>query len=269
MVKKRELASEIQLRQWSYPPVGKAIILAAGVGNRLSPFTDRLPKCLVQVNDIPILVNTLTHLADSGIDEAVIVVGHLKEMIVESIGTCFRGMSITYVESDCYTVTNNIYSLWLAREHLTEDVLLLEADVYFEREVIDRLLHGRGENRAAVARHQSWMSGTVVSLDKEGNIQALLETSHQGPQFDYSKVFKTLNMYLFRRDYLRDQFVPRLEAFINAGEVNQYYEVILQTTTYSQRHRIGSLLCDDIKWFEIDDENDRLTAEYIFASPDE
>ena len=249
-------------------PVRKAIILAAGAGRRMGPFTDHDPKCLAPVNGVPILVNALNHLADVGMQETVIVVGHLKEKIYDMIGSSFKGMTVSYIESDRYETTNNIYSLWLAREHLTEDIVLLEADVFFERLLLDRLLSHEKENVAAVASHQSWMAGTVVSLDKEGNVQALLETRYQGPGFDYSKVFKTLNIYLLRSDYLRECFVTHLDAFISAGDVNQFYEVILHTMTYGQRHCMAASLCDDIKWFEIDDENDRVTAQYLFASPE-
>ncbi len=253
------------------PPTSarKAIILAAGSGRRLSPFTDNAPKCLAPVNGVPIIINALTHLCESGIQETVIVVGHLKENIYDAIGNSFNGMKISYIESDRYETTNNIYSLWLAREHLTEDVVLLESDVFFERLLLDRLLAYEGYNIAAVASHQSWMSGTVVSLDKDGNVQALLETNLQPPGFDYSKVLKTINIYLLRRDFLREQFVPRLEARISIDDVNQYYEVVFHASAYGQQHDLTALLCDGIKWFEIDDENDRMNAEYLFASPDD
>ena len=256
------------------PPVSpgtprKAIILAAGSGKRLRPFTDHTPKCLAPVNGVPILVNALTHLSGSGMQETVLVVGHLKDKIHDAIGDSFSGMKITYVECDRYNTTNNIYSLWLAREHLTEDILLLESDVFFERLLIDNLLACESGNIAAVARYQSWMSGTVVNLDKDGNVQALLETSLQPPGMDYSKLYKTLNIYLLRRDFLREQFVPRLEARISIGDVNQYYEVVFHESTYGQRHDLTALVCDDIKWSEIDDENDRMNAAYLFASPDD
>jgi len=247
----------------------KAIILAAGSGKRLCPFTDHTPKCLAPVNGVPILVNALTHLRDSGIQETVIVVGYLKDKIYSAIGDSFSGMKISYVECDRYKSTNNIYSLWLAREHLTEDILLLESDVFFEPLLLDRLLSCEGSNVAAVARYQSWMSGTVASLDKDGNIQALLETNRQPPGLDYSKVFKTLNVYLLRRDFLREQFVPHLEARISIGDVKQYYEVVFHASTYGQEHDLAALVCDDIKCFEIDDENDRVNAEFLFASPDD
>ncbi|MEE8418487.1 MAG: aminotransferase class I/II-fold pyridoxal phosphate-dependent enzyme, partial [Dehalococcoidales bacterium] len=269
MTKQSEAVADRRPYRGSHSPVKKAIILAAGIGSRLVPFTEHSPKCLVTVNDVPILSNTLTHLSDSGVEETVIVVGYLKEKIYDLIGDSFNGMKISYIESDRYATTNNIYSLWLAREHLTDDVVLMDSDVFFERSLLDKMFSNGFTNVAAVARHESWMSGTVVSLDKEGNIQALLETRYQGPQFDYSKVFKTLNVYLLRRNFLQDQFVPRLEAFIEAGDVDQYYEVILHAAAYSQQHNMAALMCDDIKWFEIDDENDRLTAEFMFASPEE
>ncbi|MFV1967607.1 MAG: aminotransferase class I/II-fold pyridoxal phosphate-dependent enzyme [Pirellulaceae bacterium] len=253
------------------PPtsVRKAIILAAGSGIRMRPFTDNTPKCLTSINGVPIIVNALTHLCDCGIQETVIVVGHLKENLYDTIGNSFSGMKISYIESDCYETTNNIYSLWLAREHLTDDVVLLEADVFFERLLLDRLLSYDSHNIACVAAHRSWMSGTVVSLDKDGNVQALLETTLQAPGFDYSNVFKTINIYLLRRDFLREQLVPRLEARISIGDVNQYYEVVFHASTYGQPHDLTALVCDDIKWYEIDNENDRMNAEYLFASPEE
>jgi len=251
--------------------VRKAIILAAGVGDRLRPFTDRSPKCLAPVNGVPILVNTLEHLAAVGLEEVVLVVGHHKEVIVERIGASFRAMKVTYVESTKYETTNNIYSLWLAREHLVEDVLLLEADVFFEQGLLDHMLSYSEHSLAAVSQHQSWMSGTVVSVNADGDIQALLDSAHQDTNFDYSKVFKTVNIYLFRGEFLRRYFVPHLDAHIESGDgdINEYYEVILHAMAYGRKHHVHAIRCDAFKWYEIDDENDRIAAEYMFADPEQ
>ncbi len=232
------------------------------------PFTHTLPKCLVPVNGTPILINALTHLCDAGIRETVIVVGHHKEKIYELVGNDFGGMRVLYVESKDYASTNNMYSLWLVRKHLSEDVLLLESDVFFDHHLIDKMLSQKSGNCAAVARHQPWMSGTVASVNRENNIQALLDTRHQAADFDYSKVYKTVNIYLLRRKFLARYFVPHIEAFIASGDVNDFYEVILHTMAYQQRYNMSAVFCDDVKWFEIDDENDRLAAEYLFSSPE-
>ena len=246
--------------------VRKAIILAAGVGDRLQPFTQEFPKCLAPINGVPILVNALTHLSDVGVTEVVIVVGHHKEKIYERIGGTFQDVKITYIESENYASTNNIYSLWLAREHLVEDVFLLEADVFFELRLLEKMLSYDKESLAAVSRHQSWMSGTVVSLNKFGNIQVLVDAREQSPGFDYSKVFKTVNIYLFREDFLRRYFVPHLGAYIASGDTSAYYEVILYAMAHGREHNLRTVQCDDLRWYEIDDENDRLAAEYLFST---
>jgi histidinol-phosphate/aromatic aminotransferase/cobyric acid decarboxylase-like protein/CTP:phosphocholine cytidylyltransferase-like protein len=220
----------------------------------------------VPVNGEPILVNALTHLSDVGVNEVVIVVGHHKEKIYERIGDTFQNLKVTYIESERYATTNNIYSLWLAREHLAEDVILLEADVFFDRSLLDRMLSHESGGLAAVSRHQSWMSGTVVSVNKSGNIHALMDAREQGPNFDYSKVFKTVNIYLFRGDFLRRYFVPHLEAYIASDEINEYYEVILNAMALRGKYNLRAVECDDLRWYEIDDESDRLAAEYIFST---
>ncbi len=201
--------------------IRKAVILAAGVGDRLRPFTDEFPKALVEVGGVPILDNSLSHLAAVGTEEITIVVGHHKEAIIERYGSSYLGMSMAYVVSEVYEKTNNIYSLWLARGHLAQDVLLLEADVFFERAVLERLLSQGSGNLAVVSRHQSWMSGTVVSVDARGRVQATIVAQNQEKGFDYSKVFKTANIYLFRQDFLKRYFLPQLEAYIASKDYDE------------------------------------------------
>ncbi len=249
--------------------VRKAVILAAGIGDRLRPFTHENPKCLVKVAGVPVLDNALTHLAAVGTEEVAIVVGHHKNHIIERFGSSYLGMSIVYVVSEEYETTNNIYSLWLARAHLNEDVLLLEADVFFERAVLERLLAEPGGNSAVVSQHQSWMSGTVVSVDDLGRIQALFDAEHQDDAFDYSRVYKTANLYLFRKEYLRRYFVPQLEAYVVADDLNDYYESILIALAHRGKNNLRAVICDDLMWYEIDDESDRLAAEYLFYSPEQ
>ena len=248
-------------------PVRKAIILAAGIGDRLRPFTNSNPKCLSPVAGVPILENTLTRLSEVGTKHVVIVIGHFGELIRARFCDSFADMALTYVTSEDYATTNNIYSLWLARSHLTEDVLLLEADVFFEHAVLDRLLSSGPGNLTVVSQHQSWMSGTVVDLGIDNRIEAMFDAQHQGAGFDYSRVFKTANLYLFRRDFLQRHFVPQLEAYIESGDVDEYYESILHTLGHRGKNELTGVICDDLKWYEIDDESDRLAAEYLFSSP--
>ena len=265
----------MKVDRWNTTPgkspesIRKAVILAAGVGDRLRPFTNKLPKCLVPVAGVPILDNTLAHLAALGTEDIAVVVGHHKEAIIERYGERHLGMSMNYVVSENYDKTNNIYSLWLARGHLTQDVLLLEADIFFERAVLERLLLQSGGNLAIVSRHQSWMSGTVVSVDARGRIQATVDSQNQPDGFDYSKFFKTANIYLFRKDFLNRYFLPQLDAYITSRDYGEYYESILITLGHRGKNNLVAVDCDDLKWYEIDDESDRLAAEYLFESAEE
>ena len=126
-----------------------------------------------------------------------------------------------------------------------------------------------GGNLAIVSRHQSWMSGTVVSVDALGRIQATIDSQNQEDGFDYAKFFKTANIYLFRQDFLNRYFLPQLEAYITSRDYDEYYESILITLGHRGKNNLVAVDCDDLKWYEIDDESDRLAAEYLFNSGEE
>ena len=139
-----------------------ALLLAAGTGSRLSPLTDTMPKCLVSVNGIAILERLVHTLCLHGFKRLVVVVGHQAEGIRDFLGTQAEGMEITYITSPLYKTTNNIYSLWLARQAIKEPFLLIESDLVFDTSMLENMLR---PDRIAVARMQSWMNGTTVTID--------------------------------------------------------------------------------------------------------
>jgi histidinol-phosphate/aromatic aminotransferase/cobyric acid decarboxylase-like protein/choline kinase len=257
--------------------VQKAIILSAGLGSRLRPLTDRLPKPLVQVNGVPILENALRHLSGVGVREAVLVTGHGAEQIVEKFGPQFLDLRLSYVHNPRYATTNNIVSLGLAVDHLREDVLLLEGDVYFEKAVLTRLLERPEGNLAAVDDYQAEMDGTAVQVkDVErfrrsgvGEIDRFLLGQHRQAGLDRTGQFKTVNLYLFREDFLRRYLIPQLEAFLRSGEEGQYYEIALAAIALTGRAKLTAVGAQGLRWKEIDDRADLEAAEYLFAPPEQ
>ncbi|MFW6121706.1 MAG: sugar phosphate nucleotidyltransferase, partial [Petrotogales bacterium] len=186
----------------------QAVILAAGRGNRLRPITDKIPKVLVEVNGIPFLTNDLEALAKhKEIEEAIIVVGYKKELIIERIGNYYKNIRIKYVENKDWESTNNIYSLWLAKPLLEDDFILMEGDIFFEHSILDYIFENRDKNIAFLSKYHSGMSGTIVEIDEKGKkmmsgtvvemdvecskIRRLIPSSMQGLNFDYSDKFKT------------------------------------------------------------------------------
>ena len=247
----------------------KAVILAAGVGRRLGRWSERYPKALLKVGGVPLLERSLTCLRDHGVSHVVLVVGHQHEQLSGFVRTHFPDLRVDYVVSDLYATTNNSYSLWLARDHLTEDILLLEADLLYVPELISRMQKCPEPNQMAIARYSRGMDGTVVRLDEVGNVSELIEGKKQGGDFDYSDTFKTVNIYRLSGDYLREEFVPALDASIQEGRVNDYYELVFKTSLGKEKWKFHGLDCGDIFWSEIDDWIDWGNTEYSIKTAQE
>lgn len=215
------------------------------------------------------LGNCLKRLAECGVEETVIVVGHFRDQIMAFAGGDYDGMSVRYVVSERYASTNNIYSLWVAREELNEDILLLEADIFFDATLLPALQSADADNVAAVSPFIRGMDGTVAELDGQGFLTRLVEGKEQGAGFDHSRTYKTVNIYRLSREYLESEFVPSLETTVAEGRTNDYYELVLKQTLERGSHAIKALDCRDLPWYEIDDQTDRASAEYRFRSPAE
>lgn len=116
----------------------QVIILAAGVGKRLRPLTNDLPKPMVQVNGKPILEYTLSILPKN-IDEIILVVGYHKERIIEHFGDNFNGIPIKYVEQE--EPMGTAHALDVAEPFIrNEDFLFLHADDLYHEDDLDALV---------------------------------------------------------------------------------------------------------------------------------
>ena len=245
----------------------QAVILAAGFGKRLKPITDTMPKCLVPLHEKPMLIHTLQLLESRGIENVVIVVGHMKEMVYHTIGHRFGKINISYVENDLYDKTNNVYSLWLARDRLDTDSLLLECDLYYKSDLIDTLIQCPRDCNMLVSKYDSsCMDGTVVEIDQQDVVKRLIVKNDQNENFDFSNMYKTVNMYYFNKLFLEKYFVPYLDLYIHAHGVNSYYELVLGVLIYLSHPKIHAVIVDSNKWREIDDVHDLRNAEKHFFS---
>ena len=139
-----------------------ALLLAAGTGSRLRPLTHDAPKCLTDVNGTTILERLLRSLAEQGIKHLVVVVGHLEGCIRDVLTSSIWGLTIQYISCPNYRTTNNIYSLWLARNAIQEPCLLVECDLIFDAVLLEDMLE---PGKIAVSRILPWMNGTTVALD--------------------------------------------------------------------------------------------------------
>ena len=222
-------------------------------------------ECMLEVNGVRLIDRFINKLSSLDLTKIVIVVGYERENLMDYVRQTYPALNIEFVENPVYDRTNNIYSLWLAKDYLmSDDTLLLESDLIFEDGVIDCALESAYPNIALVAKYEPWMDGTMICKDADDNIVTFIPKS----AFDYADTglyYKTVNIYKFSREFSSQRYLPFLEAYIKAMGNNEYYEQVLRVMTLIDNCEIKAVDIADRKWYEIDDVQDLRIAETIFA----
>ncbi len=241
------------------------MILAAGMGKRLGKYTEDGTKCMVRVNGKSLIERALEALIRVGIKRVILVVGYRADRLRAFLEGRYPQIDLVYVTNEIYDTTNNIYSLWLAREYLAaDDTLLLESDLIFQYQILEKLLADGEPNLAVVSKFEAWMDGTVTMVDEERNIVSVIEKR----AFKWKRVeqyYKTVNIYKFSREFSTSYYLPFLEAYLTAFGHNRYYEQVLKVLALLEDVRFKALPVSGKRWYEIDDPNDLSVAETIFS----
>ncbi|NEB96378.1 sugar phosphate nucleotidyltransferase [Streptomyces bauhiniae] len=134
------------------------LVLAAGAGRRLRPYTDTLPKALVPVGpegdeeSLTVLDLTLGNFAEVGLTEVGVIVGYRKEAVYERQAALEAkyGLKITLIDNDKAEEWNNAYSLWCGRDALNDGVILANGDTVHPVSVEKTLMAARGEGKRII-----------------------------------------------------------------------------------------------------------------------
>ena len=243
----------------------QAVILAAGMGKRLGELTRGNTKCMIEVGGETLISRLLRQLDKHALSKIILVVGYKAQELKDYLATLQVQTPIKFVENTVYDKTNNIYSLYLAKDYLTtEDTLLFESDLIMEDAVISKLIEHPYPDLALVDKYESWMDGTVVTLDEENRIQRFIPNC----QFKYEEIpsyYKTVNVYKFSQQFSANMYVPFLEAYCTALGKNEYYEQVLRVITILDNSGMRALPLTGEQWYEIDDIQDLDIAESIFT----
>lgn len=243
----------------------QAIILAAGMGKRLGELTQGNTKCMIRVGSETLIERVLRQLDALHLSRIIIVIGYKGAELQEYLANVSVQTPLVFVENPIYDKTNNIYSLYLAKDYMREqDTLLLESDIIIEDAVLSKLVHHPYPDLALVDKYESWMDGTVVTIDDENRIQRFIPNS----QFRYEEIpdyYKTVNIYKFSQAFSEHMYVPFLEAYSSALGNNEYYEQVLRVITMLDNSPLRALPLEGEQWYEIDDIQDLDIAESIFT----
>lgn len=239
----------------------QALILAAGLGSRLAPITNDLPKSLVSVNGKPILIKQIENLYENGITDITIVAGYKSDILINEVRKLYPNISI--IENKDYATTNNMYSAYLGINHILKNndistFIMMNADVFFDSSIISALLEC-SEDNAIVVDIGRYIEESMKVTAEQGKItnisKAISESSALGCSIDVYKLSSTAVK----------EFLNQCLSYIKGKqELNLWSEVALNDTLKIIKFGICPLPLNS-KWFEIDNHEDLAAAEALFV----
>ncbi|MFD7710681.1 sugar phosphate nucleotidyltransferase [Streptomyces sp. NPDC059785] len=236
------------------------LVLAAGAGRRLRPYTETLPKALVPVvgegteNELSVLDLTLKNFAEIGLTEVAIIVGYRKEAVYERREAFEQkyGVKITLIDNDKAEEWNNAYSLWCGRDAIKHSVILANGDTVHPVSVEQTLLAARGDGKKIILALD-----TVKSLaDEEMKVVV-------GPEGGMTKITKLMDPAEATGEYIgvtliegeaADELADALKTVFET-DPQQFYEHGYQELV-NRGFRIDVAPIGDVKWVEIDNHDD-------------
>ena len=167
--------------------IGKAIILSAGQGRRLSPLTDTRPKCLIDLSGKSVLHWQLLHLKAAGLTEVVVVTGFGAEAVEEEIAQiALPDIKVRTLFNPFYGLTDNLATCWLAREEMRGAFLLLNGDTLFEPAIASRLLEAPASAVTVTVDRKTAYDADDMKVLTEGS--RLLAIGKTIPAFDAESI---------------------------------------------------------------------------------
>lgn len=217
----------------------KALIMAAGVGTRISRYIEGKPKCTVDIGDTELIEYTISQLESRGIREIGMILGY-KSNIIEDV---LKGHNIKYYYNYFYDVTNSIASAWFAKDFFDDDLILMNADVFLEEKLIDEVFHEKqspilfsDSSRKEEADYKFYYEDNqLIKFGKE-----LTGNDISGEYVGVAKLQK----------HFTEKYLKRMEEFIKDGKHNMWWEDVLYSFA-SER----AVYIRDIKgmfWAEVD-----------------
>ncbi len=217
----------------------KAIILAAGKGTRISRMIEDIPKSTLPIDGVPLIRRTVNLLAEYGI-ESVVCVGYQKEKIFKAL----EGVNCSFAFNPFYSVTNSIASIWFARDYLKGDILIMNADVYISRSILELILQSKDKVTMAIDKTRIAEGDYFFKITDNGSITKYGKgLPIEDRSCEYVGVSK------MNSDFV-EVFSDRLIRMIDNGEYDKWWEDVLYSLT--DTYDINTIDVEKNFWSEID-----------------
>ncbi len=220
----------------------KAILLAAGRGTRIARNVEMVPKSTLPVDGVPLIRNSVSLLQAEGLD-CVVCTGYCENKIKDALAGIDN---IKYCYNPFYNITNSIASLWFAKDELNDDLLVLNADVFFSKEILELVINDA----------RSPVMAIDCSRTKEGDY--FFYTAFDGRIEKYGKglpleqrTCEYVGMAKIEKNFL-PCFVRRMEEMIHGQKHDAWWENILYSYTDHHEQDVYTVDVEGRFWAEID-----------------
>ena len=222
------------------------IILAAGVGTRLHPLTNESPKCLYKLDDkMTIIERTVAMINNNdSTGKVIIVTGFFEEKIRERI-TKFNNVEFIY--NPFYKVTNSIASLWFARQYLSDDVTILNADIVFDKKLCESIITKKIEGAFVLVDS---------SIKTDGDSVTVMSKNLKEYYAEYAGITK---LDKISSGLLKSE----IDEMVVKGYYDQWYENALVQMIFMYNFELRYFDICAYHWTEVDNVDDLLNAKQI------
>lgn len=236
----------------------KAVILAAGVGERLKPLINSIPKALIKIEDKTLIEYSLDNLQKAGIKEVIIVTGYLEDLVKEKLGNSYQGINISYISNRKYSVTGTMYSLSQIEGKIDDDILLLEADLLYEPKVLQALTDSPDSDLMLVGPARGLGDEVFVQTDaaiRLVNVGKTIENKEESSG-------EFVGIAKLSLPFLKKLFEEAQKDY-EQNEMKYYCEEVFLKLLKS--HPMKCLIAGDLVWTDIDTEKElQFAKEVIF-----
>ena len=244
-------------------PTPVAVILAAGIGSRLSPLTDKSAKCLLSVGGSVILERMIRNCLSCGVSQFVLFLGHRADELKMFIKKNFRGIRVTYVINNQYRDTNTGYSLMLASSAVgAAEFIKFDADVVFDTKILRALIDSDLPNVLCIDRNIA-LAEEEVKVIADDNMRLLEIGKSLDPKMALGESIGIEKISAATAHLLFSELKGMMESKAHA----QHYYEAAYVRLVNKGTPFYALDITGMKWTEIDTVEDFTAANVMFGSP--
>lgn len=244
------------------PKIHDAILLVAGVGARLRPLTDTKPKCLIEINGVPLLIRLLRQLREQGIAHVALATGYLESKIRACVAGHSNLPEVSFCPNPDFAETNNAASLLGALPAVAgRSFILCDGDIMVRRSgwLKDLLADSRGNILAMISPEEMGAEEMKIELGPDSRVSALSKELDPA-----NSAGESVGVQIIAASFY-DDLRARLEAMSQEERANSYYEDIF-ADIMSDEHPFFAHQIPVSSWTEIDTIEDLEVARELYAS---